>query len=66
MNFFSFLLKNLKDILANAVVAEQKRVGEFRKQHGSLKIGDVTIDMVTFALLLYFIYVFFLFHDKET
>jgi len=36
---------NLKDILANAVVAEQKRVGEFRKQHGSLKIGDVTIDM---------------------
>jgi len=36
---------NLKDIMANLVVAEQKRVGEFRKQYGSLKIGDVTIDM---------------------
>lgn len=36
---------NLKDIMANLVVAEQKRVGEFRKQYGSMKIGDVTIDM---------------------
>ena len=42
INFF----KNLKDIMANLVVAEQKRVGEFRKQYGSMKIGDVTIDMV--------------------
>jgi hypothetical protein len=33
--------------MANLVVAEQKRVGEFRKQYGSLKIGDVTIDMVS-------------------
>jgi len=36
---------NLKDIMANIIVAEQKRVAEFRKQHGSFKIGEVTIDM---------------------
>ena len=33
--------------MANLIVAEQKRVGEFRKQHGSFKIGEVTIDMVS-------------------
>lgn len=36
---------NLKDVLSNLVPAEQKRVGEFRKQHGTFKIGDVTVDM---------------------
>ena len=32
--------------MANIIPQEQKRVAEFRKQHGSFKIGDVTIDMV--------------------
>ena len=32
--------------MANIIPAEQKRVAEFRKQHGSFKIGEVTVDMV--------------------
>jgi citrate synthase len=36
---------NLKDVMANLVPVEQKRVSEFRKQHGAFKIGDVTVDM---------------------
>lgn len=32
--------------MANLVPAEQKRVSEFRKQHGTFKIGEVTIDQV--------------------
>jgi citrate synthase len=36
---------NLKDVLSNLIPAEQKRVAEFRKAHGSFKIGDVTVDM---------------------
>jgi len=35
---------NLKDHLYELVPAEQKRVGEFRKQHGNFKLGEVTID----------------------
>ena len=31
--------------MTNLVPKEQKRVAEFRKQHGGFKIGDVTIDM---------------------
>jgi len=31
--------------MANIIPVEQKRVAEFRKQHGSFKLGDVTIDM---------------------
>lgn len=34
--------------MANLIPVEQKRVSEFRKQHGSFKIGDVTVDMVKF------------------
>lgn len=34
--------------MANLIPAEQKRVSEFRKQHGTFKIGDVTVDMVIF------------------
>lgn len=36
---------NLKDVLANLVPQEQKRVAAFRKQHGTFKIGETTIDM---------------------
>ena len=32
--------------MANLVPVEQKRVAEFRKQNGTFKIGDVTVDMV--------------------
>lgn len=34
----------MKDHLYELVPAEQKRVGEFRKQHGNFKLGEVTID----------------------
>lgn len=36
----------MKEVLGNLIPQEQKRVSEFRKQHGSFKIGEVTIDMV--------------------
>lgn len=36
---------NLKDVMANLVPIEQKRVAEFRKANGSFKIGEVTVDM---------------------
>jgi len=36
---------NLKDVLSNIIPQEQKRVSEFRKQHGSFNIGHVTVDM---------------------
>ncbi|KAF8570192.1 hypothetical protein P879_03324 [Paragonimus westermani] len=35
----------LKDLLADLVPKEQARVAKFRKEFGSTKIGDVTIDM---------------------
>jgi hypothetical protein len=37
--------------MANLIPVEQKRVAEFRKQHGTFKIGDVTVDMVTIFIL---------------
>ncbi|TPP61250.1 Citrate synthase [Fasciola gigantica] len=36
---------NLKDLLADLITKEQARVTKFRKEHGSKKIGDVTVDM---------------------
>jgi citrate synthase len=36
---------NLRDVLTDLVPKEQKRVAAFRKENGSFKIGDVTIDM---------------------
>ena len=36
----------MKDILADAITKEQKKVAEFRKQYGSVKVGEVTVDMV--------------------
>jgi hypothetical protein len=38
--------------MANLIPVEQKRVAEFRKQHGTFKIGDVTVDMVTIFILI--------------
>lgn len=35
---------NLKDQLYELIPAEQKRVAEFRKKHGTFKLGEVTID----------------------
>ena len=49
--FQIFEFKNLKDVMANLVPVEQKRVSEFRKQHGAFKIGDVTVDMVIKTIL---------------
>jgi hypothetical protein len=36
----------LKDVLANKVPYEQERVKKFRKEHGNVKIGEITVDMV--------------------
>ena len=44
-NLNNHFKKDLKDHLANLIPAEQKRVAAFRKEHGSFKIGEVTIDM---------------------
>ncbi|KAL5006681.1 hypothetical protein ScPMuIL_015487 [Solemya velum] len=37
---------NLKDVLANQIPAVQKDVVEFRKEYGSCKVGEVTLDMM--------------------
>lgn len=37
---------NLKDIMSNIVPEEQKKVKEFRKQHGNFKMCEVTIDQM--------------------
>ena len=39
-------LQNLRDILTDQIPREQKRVVEFKKAHGSTKIGEVTVDQV--------------------
>lgn len=45
---------NLKSVLQEKIPKEQERVREFRKKHGSTKVGEVTVDMVT--LHAYFIH----------
>lgn len=37
---------SLRDVLAAKIPAEQERVKNFRKQHGALKMGETTIDMM--------------------
>lgn len=37
---------DLKKVLAEKIPKEQERVKEFRKNHGSTKVGEVTVDMV--------------------
>lgn len=42
--------QNLKEVLAQKVVKEQKRVSAFRKEFGNVKIGEVTVDQVRCSL----------------
>lgn len=42
---------DLKDILANKIPYEQERVKKFRKECGDVKIGEITVDMVTTYML---------------
>lgn len=37
---------DLKKILSDKIPKEQERVKAFRKNHGSTKVGEVTVDMV--------------------
>ena len=37
---------DLKKVLADKIPKEQERVKAFRKQHGSTKVGEVTVDMM--------------------
>ena len=54
LKFFNLKLskKDLKDHLAELVPAEQKRVGDFKKKYGAMKLGEYTIDMVIINDLL--------------
>lgn len=44
---YSSTSSNLRDVMSDLIPAEQKRVAAFRKEHGSFKIGEVTVDMVS-------------------
>jgi len=37
---------NLKDVMADIIVSEQKKVKEFRAKHGGDVVGQVTVDMM--------------------
>lgn len=39
--------KSLKEVLAEKIPQEQEIVKAFRKSHGSTKVGEVTVDMVS-------------------
>lgn len=39
--------KSLKEVLAEKIPAEQENVKKFRKEYGSTKVGEVTVDMVS-------------------
>lgn len=39
--------KTLKEVLAEKIPQEQENVKAFRKSHGSVKVGEVTVDMVS-------------------
>ena len=42
---------DLKTILADLLPSKQAEVKEFRSQHGSKVVGEVTVDMVSSMLL---------------
>lgn len=49
---------DLRDVMAQKVPAMQEKVKAFRKSHGSTKVGEITVDMVsdgTKWLLLYLV-----------
>merc|ERR1719317_1724066 len=37
---------DLKEVLKQQIPEKQKEIIEFRKQHGSTKVGEVTVDMM--------------------
>lgn len=39
--------KTLKEVLTEKIPQEQENVKAFRKSHGSTKVGEVTVDMVS-------------------
>lgn len=55
---FSTMVRNLSDstdlkaILTEKIPKEQERVKNFRKEFGSTKVGDVTVDMVSIEACL--------------
>lgn len=46
VRFLSANPPSLRDVLAAKIPVEQERIKNFRKQHGSFKIGETTIDMM--------------------
>lgn len=38
---------DLRDVLATKIPYEQERIKKFRKECGDVKIGEITVDMVT-------------------
>lgn len=44
---------DLKAILAEKIPKEQERVKAFRKQYGATKVGEVTVDMVSFIVFFF-------------
>lgn len=38
---------DLKSVLAAKIPKEQERVKSFRKSHGAVKVGEVTVEMVS-------------------
>lgn len=38
---------NLKSVLQEKIPKEQEKIRDFRKKHGSKKVGEVTVDMVS-------------------
>lgn len=51
---------NLKSILQEKIPKEQEKIKEFRKRHGSTKVGEVTVDMVSKLVLVDLVQVLFL------
>lgn len=47
--------QNLKDVLADLIPEQQQIVKDFRGRHGSTKVGEVTVDMVSLAYPLNFL-----------
>lgn len=46
---------NLKSILQEKIPKEQEKIREFRKKHGSTKVGEVTVDMVSHLYHCFFL-----------
>lgn len=47
---------NLRDILAEKIPKEIQTIKEFRKQHGGTKVGEVTVDMVSYYFINFNLY----------